>query len=82
MVRSNTTEVSSEHSLPSQRKKEEGSRIPRYFVNYYYSLLIYRGLYGGMPVHLLRSVPNAAIMFVTFELVNQMLEKATHSLEK
>lgn len=35
-----------------------------------------KGLYGGMPIHLLRSVPNAAIMFLSFELVNQMLTKA------
>lgn len=31
------------------------------------------GLYGGMGMHLLRSVPNAAIMFVTFECVNNWL---------
>lgn len=27
------------------------------------------GLYGGMATHLLRVVPNAAIMFWTYELV-------------
>lgn len=27
-----------------------------------------RGLYGGIGIHLMRSVPNAAVMFVTFEL--------------
>jgi solute carrier family 25 protein 33/36 len=39
-----------------------------------------RGLYGGMPIHLLRSVPNAAIMFLTFEVVNQWLVKADKAL--
>ena len=34
-----------------------------------------RGLYGGMGLHLLRSVPNAAVMFVTFELVSNFLDK-------
>jgi len=36
-----------------------------------------RGLYGGMGLHLLRSVPNAAVMFVTFELVSNFLDKQT-----
>jgi len=31
------------------------------------------GLYGGMPVHLLRVVPNAAIMFWTYEFVIRQL---------
>lgn len=32
-----------------------------------------RGLYGGMAAHLLRVVPNAAIMFFTYETVVRML---------
>ena len=36
-----------------------------------------RGLYGGMGMHLLRSVPNAAIMFLSFELVSKWLAKDT-----
>lgn len=32
-----------------------------------------RGLYGGMGAHLIRVVPNAAIMFLTYELVVQAL---------
>ncbi len=28
-----------------------------------------RGLYAGMPAHLLRVVPNSAFMFLTYELV-------------
>lgn len=35
-----------------------------------------RGLYGGMGMHLLRSVPNAAIMFLSFELVSAYITKA------
>eukprot|EP01038_Epipyxis_sp_PR26KG_P009679 gene9679-13032_t len=35
------------------------------------------GLYGGLSIHLLRSVPNAAIMFVSFELVSRWLEDPT-----
>ena len=34
-----------------------------------------RGLYGGMSIHLLRSVPNAAIMFVSFEVVSRWLQR-------
>jgi solute carrier family 25 protein 33/36 len=33
----------------------------------------YRGLYGGMGAHLIRVVPNAAIMFLTYEMVVQAL---------
>eukprot|EP01116_Phalansterium_solitarium_P023299 TRINITY_DN8095_c0_g1_i1.p1 TRINITY_DN8095_c0_g1~~TRINITY_DN8095_c0_g1_i1.p1 ORF type:complete len:338 (+),score=3.53 TRINITY_DN8095_c0_g1_i1:600-1613(+) len=32
-----------------------------------------RGLYGGMGAHLLRVVPNAAIMFLTFETIARFL---------
>lgn len=34
-----------------------------------------RGLYGGMGLHLLRSVPNAAVMFVSFEIVQKFLSE-------
>lgn len=37
-----------------------------------------KGLYGGMGAHLLRVVPNAALMFVTYETVIRFLD----SLEK
>ncbi|PRP82230.1 hypothetical protein PROFUN_06242 [Planoprotostelium fungivorum] len=33
------------------------------------------GLYGGMGVHLLRVVPNAAIMFLTYETILRVLTK-------
>lgn len=32
-----------------------------------------RGLYGGIGIHLMRSVPNAAVMFVTFEVASKWL---------
>jgi solute carrier family 25, member 33/36 len=32
-----------------------------------------RGLYGGMGAHLMRVVPNAAIMFLTYEMVVEAL---------
>lgn len=38
-----------------------------------------RGLYGGMGMHLLRSVPNTAIMFLSFELVSNWLDRQAAS---
>lgn len=35
-----------------------------------------KGLYGGMDIHLFRSVPNAAIMFLSYELMSGYLETA------
>jgi Mitochondrial carrier protein len=35
--------------------------------------LSFRGLYGGIGIHLMRSVPNAAVMFVTFEVASKWL---------
>jgi hypothetical protein len=32
-----------------------------------------RGLYAGMGTHIARVVPNTAIMFLSFEVVNAML---------
>jgi solute carrier family 25 protein 33/36 len=34
-----------------------------------------RGLYGGLGMHLLRSVPNAAIMFLTYELTTSYFRR-------
>lgn len=36
-----------------------------------------KGLYGGMGVHLMKVVPNSAIMFLTYEIVNSWLDKFT-----
>lgn len=35
------------------------------------------GLYSGMGVHLFKVVPNSAIMFLTYEMVNSWLNKIT-----
>ena len=40
-----------------------------------YFCVRYRGLYGGIGIHLMRSVPNAAVMFVTFEVASKWLLK-------
>ena len=48
------------------------------FIKYFSS--VNRGLYRGMDIHLLRSVPNAAIMFLSYELVNSWLEKHPYFL--
>ncbi|KAL7465394.1 hypothetical protein ACHAXS_005716 [Conticribra weissflogii] len=36
-----------------------------------------KGLYGGMGVHLAKVVPNSAIMFLTYEIVNSWLGRFT-----
>lgn len=36
-----------------------------------------QGLYSGMGVHLLKVVPNSAIMFLTYEIVNAWLDQFT-----
>ncbi|KAL7480065.1 hypothetical protein ACHAW6_005772 [Cyclotella cf. meneghiniana] len=36
-----------------------------------------KGLYGGMGVHLMKVVPNSAIMFLTYEIVNAWLDRFT-----
>ena len=35
------------------------------------------GLYSGMGVHLMKVVPNSAIMFLTYEVVNSWLGRFT-----
>jgi solute carrier family 25, member 33/36 len=35
-----------------------------------------RGLYGGMPAHLMRVVPNAAVMFLVVEIITQQEKDA------
>jgi len=36
-----------------------------------------QGLYSGMGVHLMKVVPNSAIMFLTYEVVNTWLSRFT-----
>ena len=55
--------------------KEEG-RQGRFFNSYMFSHLNsqrFLGLYAGMGVHLAKVVPNSAIMFLTYEIVNAWL---------
>ena len=37
-----------------------------------------RGLYGGMAAHLLRVIPNTAIMFLGFEAILRIMEGHSH----
>ena len=37
----------------------------------------YRGLYGGMGIHLARSVPNAAILFLSWELSKTLIASSS-----
>ena len=36
-----------------------------------------KGLYSGMGVHLLKVIPNTALMFLTYEIVNSWLGRFT-----
>ncbi|RHY32582.1 hypothetical protein DYB32_002414 [Aphanomyces invadans] len=59
--------------LRDQRTPTDGS-LPRYRSMFQALNVIYqsegrRGLYGGMPAHLMKTVPNAAIMYVVLEMV-------------
>jgi solute carrier family 25 protein 33/36 len=64
------------HEVVRTRLRQQGSRYSG-FTN---ALKIIakeegiKGLYGGLFLHLARSVPNAAIMFVSFELVSNYLQ--------
>ncbi|XP_049850301.1 uncharacterized protein LOC126322419 [Schistocerca gregaria] len=64
------------HEVIRTRLREPGKNIYKGVFNGL--MLIYRtegvpGLYGGMSAHLFRVVPNAAIMFLTYELVLRAL---------
>lgn len=41
-----------------------------------------RGLYAGMGTHIARVVPNTAIMFLSFELVNTFLGRRFEEAKK
>ncbi|RHZ26428.1 hypothetical protein DYB31_004790 [Aphanomyces astaci] len=65
--------------LRDQRTPTDGS-LPRYRSMFQALNVIYksegrRGLYGGMPAHLLKTVPNAAIMYVVLEMVVEQQPK-------
>lgn len=44
-----------------------------YYIILFLCIFYCRGLYGGIGIHLMRSVPNAAVMFVTFEVASKWL---------
>lgn len=63
--------------MREQRAVEPG-KLPKYTGLLQAFKLIFKeegvaGLYGGMTTHLLRVVPNAAIMFWTYEIVVRYL---------
>lgn len=69
------------HEVIRTRLREAGSVI---YKGVFSGLaLIYRqegirGLYGGMAAHLLRVVPNAAIMFLAYEQMLKLLSAPRH----
>eukprot|EP01116_Phalansterium_solitarium_P001982 TRINITY_DN11841_c0_g1_i1.p1 TRINITY_DN11841_c0_g1~~TRINITY_DN11841_c0_g1_i1.p1 ORF type:complete len:338 (+),score=36.41 TRINITY_DN11841_c0_g1_i1:117-1130(+) len=66
--------------IREQRASEPGK--PHKYTGFFQALRVIareegvRGLYGGMGAHLLRVVPNAAIMFLTFETVARFLSNS------
>lgn len=69
------------HEVVRTRLREQGSK----YTGFVHALRTIakeegmKGLYGGVGLHLIRSVPNAAIMFVTFELVSNYLQNQIDS---
>lgn len=67
--------------LRTRMREQRGStaNIPQKYTGLFQALQLifkeegFRGMYGGMSTHLLRVVPNAAIMFWTYELVVRQL---------
>eukprot|EP01041_Mallomonas_annulata_P007689 gene7689-15738_t len=69
------------HEVVRTRLREQASNGAFKYTNFLSALQTIakeegtRGLYGGMSMHLLRSVPNAAIMFATFELTTRWMNQ-------
>lgn len=67
------------HEVVRTRQREQRGRTDLKYQGFVQTLRVIgqeegvRGLYGGMGAHLLRVVPNAAIMFFTFETVARLL---------
>lgn len=64
------------HEVVRTRLRQQVSRDQRKYHNFVQTLLtvwreegLRRGLYGGMSAHLIRVVPNTAIVFLTYEAV-------------
>jgi len=61
------------HEVIRTRLREQKSGVPKYKGPIHGMAVLYReegvrGLYGGLSAHLIRVVPNAAILFLTYEL--------------
>jgi solute carrier family 25 protein 33/36 len=67
------------HEVVRTRMREQKGRSGHKYTGFVQALQLIakeegiRGLYGGMAAHLIRVVPNAAIMFMTYETVVKML---------
>ncbi|XP_060785779.1 solute carrier family 25 member 36-A isoform X2 [Neoarius graeffei] len=69
------TSIAYPHELIRTRLREEGSRYRSFFQTL--SMVVreegYRALYRGLTTHLIRQIPNTAIMMCTYELVVYLL---------
>ncbi|XP_048460075.1 solute carrier family 25 member 36-A [Rhincodon typus] len=70
------TSIAYPHEVIRTRLREEGTKYRSFFQTF--SLVIteegYRSLYRGLITHLVRQIPNTAIMMATYELVVYLLE--------
>ncbi|XP_078064917.1 solute carrier family 25 member 36 isoform X2 [Mustelus asterias] len=70
------TSIAYPHEVIRTRLREEGTKYRSFFQTF--SLVIseegYRSLYRGLITHLVRQIPNTAIMMATYELVVYLLD--------
>ncbi|XP_067851535.1 solute carrier family 25 member 36 isoform X2 [Heptranchias perlo] len=70
------TSIAYPHEVIRTRLREEGTKYRSFFQTF--SLVIseegYRSLYRGLTTHLVRQIPNTAIMMATYELVVYLLD--------
>ncbi|XP_078266949.1 solute carrier family 25 member 36-like isoform X1 [Rhinoraja longicauda] len=70
------TSIAYPHEVLRTRLREEGTKYRSFFQTF--SLVIseegYRSLYRGLITHLVRQIPNTAIMMATYELVVYLLD--------
>ena len=68
------------HTLTHTHTHTHTHHIPYRYHSFFQTLLkVWRdegmkGLYGGMSAHLIRVVPNTAIVFLTYEAVVQLID--------
>lgn len=71
------------HEVARTRLRESPGDGPRKYTGFVQTLKLVlkeegvRGLYAGMPAHLMRVVPNAAILFLTYEVSVSLYQKHT-----